>query len=159
MIDPKLQAFLEDLVAVYAKHQLWIFPRRGQGVTKLPHGEGALAIDGYGDLDMFDADEAAAIRDRSKCLTRDIDALALFPTTAHARLQAAARVASLADEDGSLRETVDAIEEALRETEDVGEYASLEAVFALAGGGPTGGDFRRLMQPIFDAFKKEAPDA
>lgn len=83
--DPRMQAFLEDLVAVCAKHQLQIYAI-DHGVLFEGLGSSRFAeITAEGEL-LFGEDDSE---------TWDSMAVAPIPTTAHGRLAAASRVEAI----------------------------------------------------------------
>ncbi len=98
--DPKLQAFLEDLVAVYAKHQLVITSQDGYAsVRRICAEDGGASF-----TEVYYGEDGAppalwlvhveAIGGYTPGLFGNV-AVAPIPTTAHGRLSAAARVAAL----------------------------------------------------------------
>ena len=90
--EPKVQAFLEDLVAVYAKHGLRLGGYPWANVEDLEPGLSALSVQhSCLDIGHHDAQELEALMDEPSHAC----AIAPIPTTAHDRLKSAARVARL----------------------------------------------------------------
>lgn len=89
MPDPapeQIQAFLENLVAVEAKHGLCMGGYPWASVERLDPMTEAVSVK---------EDLSVAYHDADKPKGTKIIATATYPTTAHARLSAAARVAAL----------------------------------------------------------------
>lgn len=86
----KVQAFIEDLVAVEAKHGLCLGDYPWASIVRLDPVIDHMFVHG--------ADLSVAFHDGDELGHRKIVAKATYPKTAHARLQAAARVAEIRQE-------------------------------------------------------------
>jgi len=91
--DPKMQAFLEDLVAVYAKHGKYV--EYDGLVTEMEPDIKYAVVDSKGDILFGEQDPRTADKDSEWDTDEPFRAVATVPTTAHSIMAAHARVAAI----------------------------------------------------------------